>query len=68
MSRVGGIPFAFALMAWFLFQAISGVSAFNPPLRGRQPQITAAPTATAAVKATESFTAVSECHLHGTDA
>ncbi|KAK7751970.1 high-affinity Zn(2+) transporter zrt1 [Diatrype stigma] len=70
MGRIGGLSFAFALVAWFLIQAISGVSASNPSLSVRQHAITAGPTATvvAAAAAAESFTAVSECHLHGADA
>lgn len=59
-----------ALVACFACQAINGVTAKDAFGTTQQHEITAGPTPTVfsiAARATESFTAVSDCHNHGTD-
>lgn len=68
MRRVGNVSSALALAACCLVcQSVPGASASKFAIKQRQPEITPAPTAVAAAAATESFTAVSDCHQHGTD-
>ncbi|RYP63291.1 hypothetical protein DL771_009362 [Monosporascus sp. 5C6A] len=68
MVRDRGTPVALLLAACLVCQLFLGVSAyFTAPREGRRAITTAPPTATA-LAATESLTAVSECHLHQTDA
>ncbi len=68
MIKTIDLLIAMAIMACLPFQGIPGVLASNAYLLERQNGITSAPTATSTAMATESFTAVSECHMHGTDA
>ncbi|RYP10902.1 hypothetical protein DL764_000338 [Monosporascus ibericus] len=68
MIRSRGTPVALLVAACLVCQFFLGVSAyFTVPRERRQATTTAPPTVTA-LAATESFTAVSECHLHQTDA
>ncbi|RYP63146.1 hypothetical protein DL769_007057 [Monosporascus sp. CRB-8-3] len=68
MVRGRGTRIALLVAACLVCQLFLGVSAYFTAPRERREATTTAPPTAAALAATESFTAVSECHLHQTDA
>ncbi|RYP67569.1 hypothetical protein DL770_008587 [Monosporascus sp. CRB-9-2] len=68
MIRDRYTPVALLVAACLVCQLFLGVSAYFTAPRERRQATTTAPPAATTPAATESLTAVSECHLHQTDA
>ncbi|RYP51487.1 hypothetical protein DL768_003171 [Monosporascus sp. mg162] len=68
MIRDRGTPVALLVAACLICQLFLGASAYFTAPRERRQAITTPPPTATATAATESLTAVSECHLHQTDA